>query len=132
MLSYYTMKVRDMIHECVELSKRSDFPTFRHGSIIVHKNKILSVGFNIHSERYLYMGTRYMASCHAEMMSLDHFSCKRSLLKDSTLVVIRTNRDNRVSNSKPCSVCMARIQASGIRKVIYSASPDTVGIIWLG
>lgn len=123
------MRIKDMIHECVELSNKSSFRHFRHGSVIVHKNKIVSWGFNLHSGRYLKYD-QYVASCHAEIMSLNTLA-HRGKMKDCTLVVVRTNRKNVLSNSKPCEMCMARIRASGIGKLIYSNSHDTLGIEWL-
>lgn len=55
---------------------------------------------------------------HAEIHAICKYSKKN--LKGMDILVIRTNKNLKLSNSRPCNDCINKMNFFGIRKVYYS------------
>ena len=125
------MKISEMVKKALEMSERSELRTFRHGCVLIKRNKIFSKGCNKYSQRYMNLKNRYTASCHAELDCIRN-CVDRRLLEGSILCVVRTNASGDVSDSKPCQICLSMIKNYKIKKIIFSTSlHNIVGIIRL-
>ena len=124
------MKLTKMMELALELASRSEMRTFRHGCILIHRNKISSLGYNKYSDKFLNLKERFTTTCHAEINCLQNCTDRRKI-HESVLFVVRTSALGCVSESKPCKICMSKIRSLGIKKVMYSISPNQIGIIRL-
>jgi len=91
---------------------------FRHGAVIVNKNKILSVGHNSYKTHPIMAKYTIFPHLHAEqsaIINLGLFNCA-----GTDLYVVRINRQNDFMMSKPCIVCKRLIDEITIRNVYYT------------
>lgn len=84
-----------------------------HYSFIVHKNKILGIGYN--KPTLPITGYPDFSMLHAEYDVLTKAKINSSI----KIVNIRINQDGDLRNSKPCPCCQAVMKAAGVRKVWY-------------
>lgn len=110
---------QNFIENAVSMAKKSNM-TQKHGCVIVHKNKIISLGFNqsvipckfsIHAEQAAIIKAKKILS--------------RTELKNCRLYVVRIGQDsmeNPLRYSKPCPNCSTCIHNAGIKTVYYSTS----------
>lgn len=113
-------KYMNYVEQAMEEAKKSPMAQ-KHGCVIVHKNKLVSAGYNKLVEPF---GSY---SVHAEVNAL--LKAKKILtkseLKQSKLFIVRIgtdNMDNPLKYSKPCKVCQELIDRLGIKIVFYSTS----------
>lgn len=94
-----------------------------HVSFLVKGGKILHIGWNKNKTHPLNLRHPYhdgTVGLHAEMDV-----CIKSGLEDLSnfdLVVIRIDREGKITNSKPCSGCQSVIKQFGIRETWFSNS----------
>ena len=120
------MKCRDhAIHLAIEEAMQSEHKT-RHGSVVYKQGKIIQSGRNQYCamQRLKHFKTNPIWSIHAEMNVIA--GLPKGITKGATIVIVKVNRDGRLSNSKPCSICTALIRRSGINKIIYTSGPDSI------
>lgn len=91
----------------------------RIGAVLVHRNKIVSVGRNYPLKTHPIL-RKYdkHKTLHAEidcMIGLD-----RSLSVGSTIYTYREDRNGNLKKSKPCLMCMSIMRELGIKKVFYT------------
>lgn len=85
------------------------------GAVIVHKNRIVSVGINQHKTH-----TRSPAkfrTLHAEIAAILN---ARQDIRGCDIYVYRENKNGQLAISKPCAVCRDMIEEVGIKNVYYS------------
>lgn len=107
---------------CLELAKQSTFRT-RHGSVVVHKGKIIGSGFNVNLTHPMVKVYNEHKTLHAEMVAIMRVKNKR-LLKDSAIYVARINPKGTAMLSKPCSTCMKLIRNTWKIKDIFYTDDD--------
>lgn len=89
--------------------------SYKHSSAIIHKNKVLSIGYNYHFNNI---------SIHAEIDACKNYmklyNCND--LKGVDIIVIRNNGDinSDIKMSKPCIHCYKFLSNKGVRKIYYS------------
>ena len=110
---------RNYIEYAVSVAKKSTMVQ-KHGCVIVHKNKVIAVGFN-----YAIIPSRF--SIHAEQDAINKAKKKlsRAELKNCKLYVVRIGQDsmeNPLKYSKPCPNCSISIHSAGIKSVYYSTN----------
>lgn len=91
----------------------------KHISIILHKNKIISIGANVHHTKPI--ATRYgysFGEYHSELDAIIKIK-NRSSYKKLTLINFRFNRLGEIRMSRPCIKCM-RWCRSYFDRIIYS------------
>jgi deoxycytidylate deaminase len=116
---------QNFIENAVSTAKKSNM-TQRHGCVIVHKNKIISFGFN-----QSFISCKF--SIHAEQAAIIKAKkiLPRSELKNCRLYVVRIGQDsmeNPLKYSKPCPDCSKCIYNAGIKTVYYTTEfvcPDS-------
>ena len=109
------MKQR-FIDVCRKLASHSDHYQHKISSIIIKRNRIISLGYN--SMKTNPNSPHEYKSTHAEWDAIRQLD--QEALEDSTIFVFRERRDGTFGNSKPCPACWRTIVGSGIRKVVYT------------
>lgn len=93
-----------------------------HVAFLVKKNKIVQIGINLAKSHPITKNYKYQdhqhTGVHAEL-NVCIKSGKEDLSKYK-LVVIRINRHNQTTNSKPCIGCQGVIKQFGVGQVWYS------------
>lgn len=118
----------DMAHHACYYS---DNHKTRLGCVVVYKNKVISVGWNMNKTNPLqkelntYRGfdsTSAYNSLHAEVHAL--LKCKNLDIdwRRVNLFVYRIKKDGTRGMAKPCEACQALIRNMGIREVYYSTA----------
>ncbi len=101
------------INRARELASKSVM-RFQHGCVIVKRGVLIAEGYN----RYVTNTKDW--GVHAEEAALQR--C-RSEASGSTLYVVRiSGKAGLLTESRPCARCTKRIEASGVKLVIYSGS----------
>ena len=109
----------------------SDNQKTRLGCVVIYKNKVISVGWNMNKtnplqqELNLYRGfdsTVAYNSLHAEVHAL--LKCKNLDIdwRRVNLFVYRIKKDGTRGIAKPCEACEALIRSMRIREVYYSTA----------
>lgn len=112
-----------------KLAISSSYPNFKVGAAIFFKKKIISTGLN-QGKSHPHVkerGPDYSLSVHAELHAI--FKAEKrnpNMLKGSTLVVYREDREGNIKSSRPCPMCMERIKAVGIKFIVYSTEQGMV------
>lgn len=138
-------KIRDVQQEkflkkCADLASKSAL-TQKHGCVIVHRNEIISCGYNFKIEnRSKYkegVATSYIHPVHFnDVSSTDHYACGFSVhaeistikkvknmdLSNCDMYVVRLGPYSNFKYSHPCKMCSEYIEKSRIKKVYYSVN----------
>lgn len=85
------------------------------GAVLVHRNKIVSRGYNV----VYSTGRKNMDSLHAEVAAIK--KADKNKHKGGTIIVGRRNRRGELALAKPCKYCEAYMKKMGIKKVWYSS-----------
>lgn len=99
-----------------KVSKKSTHRQFHLGSVIVKKNKVISIGFN--QAKTHPKSTHRYNQIHAELDAI--ISAERKELRNCDIYIYREQADGRLAISKPCSYCESAILKAGIRRVFYT------------
>lgn len=111
------VKFIEAIDLAIEQAKKSSGP-FKHGCVVMSGKNIISKGNNhVRSQ----IGT---PSIHAEMDALWKMDSGQYLNKKA--VVVRLSSAGKLSNSKPCSMCMGLLKQHGINTIAYSTSSGMI------
>jgi hypothetical protein len=97
-----------IIDNLKKLSIKSEMLHKHSAALIIPKEKKIIFGINSRT---------HFGSIHAEM---DVLFQKRKKYKDAYLVVIRTNSNGKLQNSKPCKACTINLKKYNIKKIFYS------------
>lgn len=126
-------KMHDIIETLKKKAMNSDLQ-YKHSACLVHKNKIISIGFN----KYINIGiskivnskatnlntktTDYKSSLHAEIDAILQRDTRT--IRGLDIIIIRVkelaNGNIILKNSRPCNSCIDKMRSYGIRKVYYS------------
>jgi deoxycytidylate deaminase len=99
----------------------------RHFSFIVHRNRILSVGWNDYWNSHpacQKLGYRFSA-IHSEFSAINRYRGEKKKLKKCVLINTRVNRFGEIGMSKPCEHCLELLSQINFRKVWYT-NPDGI------
>ena len=112
------VKLVEAIDMAIEQAKKAN-GTFKHGCVIMSGKNVISKGHN-HVRNQI--GT---LSIHAEMdclwkMDSDQYSNKKAV------IVRLSNAGTKLSNSRPCSICMGLLKQHGISTIAYSTASGTI------
>lgn len=94
----------------------------KHGAVVVKGGRVLGTGFNKDRNHPDFVSPEHIkthCSVHAETEAIRDAGWN---VKGSVLYVARVNRQGKDRNSKPCDRCMAIIEETQIKKVIYTRS----------
>jgi len=130
------MKRTNKINSYIKLARRmaanSDYPTFRHGAILVKGGNVLNVAWNKnHFNRF---GARFHkipnhATAHAELGTILGIDISKTA--GATVYVVRINNNGRLMLSKPCSMCAAALKHVGVKKIVFSENGGNLGVVVL-
>ena len=95
--------------------RHSTHPIFRMGSVLVQKNRIVSIGSNL--RRTHPKSPSKWKTIHAEFDAI--IGIDQEKLTGSTLYVARVTRTGRFASSRPCTDCMTLVREARIFSVCY-------------
>jgi len=112
------MKLNKAISEAKKIASQSNMK-FKMGAILFDNSKFVT-GFN--RKFSVTHPTRWKSfSIHAEEMAILRASRVNIDFSNSTLVVVRINKNNELKRSYPCEQCQNLIQKFGVRNTYFSA-----------
>lgn len=94
----------------------------KHFSFIVHRNNIISVGWNNSWKTHpiaKQCGYRF-GTMHSELAAIIKMRRKLNILPNCYLVNTRINSLNEIGLSKPCYHCTRWISTLGFKKILYT------------
>lgn len=94
----------------------------KHGAVIVKSGRVLGTGYNKDTNDPMIVSPEHIkthCSRHAEIEAIRDANWN---VRGAVLYVARVNRSGQDRNSKPCIRCEAVIEATQIKKVIYTES----------
>jgi deoxycytidylate deaminase len=101
-----------------KLSKRSNHNRFQLGCVIVDKNKIVGMGFNMIKTHPKSIHEFNML--HSEISALIGLS--EEVSKGCTAYIYREKKDGQPALAKPCSACFTALSLAGIKRICYSSN----------
>ena len=120
-------KIFKMFEKCACICNKSD-SLHKHGAIIAHGNKIISIGYNHGRNRLKSITNDHMCQVHAEMHSLHNLmrTHKKPTPKRYSMYIIRWS-NGQFCNSKPCTECIKFLLNSNfnITRIFYTTGEDT-------
>lgn len=90
-------------------------------SLVVHKNRVLSIGYNSRKTHTIMNGTR-MEMLHAECNAL--LRCHEAAVDGAEVIVARIKPSGKPGLAKPCEACEKIMRRFGIRRVFYTTNSD--------
>ena len=131
---YSDKKIRRYFKLAKNASSFSDYPKINIGAIIVYKNQIISVGYNICKSNPTQMrynmyrnmnGRNYDVRArnnflHAEMKCLIETKDVDIDWSKASIFVYREHCDGSKALSRPCPSCYQAIKERGIKNIYYS------------
>lgn len=110
-----------ILKKAIESAERSKMYPYRLGCVVFRGKRILSWGFNqirtsnAIPDRF----KKFIEALHAEQHAIMRVPNKE-LLNGASLLVIRINRNGKLTNARPCKNCMKTINYFKISNVYYS------------
>ncbi len=110
----------DKIIETCQKQVNQSTLNYKHGAVIVYRNKIVSSSHNF--QRSNQRSNQHGNSVHAEVAAIQKFMVRypKRFLEEASLVVVRMNKSGDLCNSKPCSACQRYIAKHRIPVTFYS------------
>lgn len=110
------MKANHFLKIARKASLNSDHHTHKLGAVVVKRNRVLGMGFNVmkthpespHDYKYI----------HAEFMAIHNI--EQDDLKGATIYIFRQHKNGCPANSKPCESCYNYLLKKGIKEIVYS------------
>ena len=116
-----------MFEKCACICHKSD-SLHKHGAIITHGNKIISIGHNHVRNKLTSITPCLMCQVHAEMYALHNLmrTHKKPTSKRYNMYIARFS-NKQFCNSKPCSDCIELLLNSdfNISRIFYTTGDDT-------
>ena len=110
-------KQRHYLDIAAKIATKSPVYTHKHGAIIVHKDIVISSGYNFYIKGN---------SMHAEIAAISKINKKyKGILNECDIYVVRigpNSLDNPLKYSRPCLDCESTITKYNIKNVYYSTS----------
>lgn len=115
----FTKKLNDQINFLKKLASKSAV-SHKHAACLINGNgKIITFGLNKYINSKI--NSKPIRICiHAEQDCLAN--CHFKFCKGMDLLVIRIGPTGGLLNSRPCNLCVTKLQEKQIRKVYYSDS----------
>lgn len=123
-----TIREKRMMELAAKQAAFSEFPTFRHGAVLVRGGAVLSLGVNknqFHSFAAKFKKVPKHATIHAELSCL--LAAGKESASGGTMYVVRINPQGEWRMSKPCQMCQAALKHVGVKKVIFSVDSNHIG-----
>lgn len=128
------MNIKKFFTLAKNASTFSDFENIKIGSVLVYKNKVVSVGYNIKkSHPYQKILNRYRNQngrefdvnkrnnyLHSEMNCLRNVERLNINFNKCYLFIYRENKDGSLDNCYPCKSCQMRLKELGINRIFYT------------
>ena len=108
-------RIAEIAAEQAELSKHH----YKHGAVIFRQGKVISKGYNETKRGFSGYRGYWEGSLHAEIAALVK---SRMDVSGCNILVYRRGRNN----SRPCALCMAAIQAAGLKTLFYTQDGEIV------
>lgn len=109
------MKQEHFLKLAREASKKSDHHSHKVGCVIVKRNRVIGIGWNL-------MKTHPKSpSCYKNIHAEFHATLNaNSKVKGATVYVFRQQKNGIPAISRPCRYCWDFLLAHGAKQVVYS------------
>ncbi len=110
-----------VLKKAIENAEKSKVYPYRLGCVVFKGKRILSCGynqirtFNAIPDKY----KKYIEALHAEQHAIMKVQNKE-LLNGASILVIRINRNGKLTNAKPCENCMKTILHYHLSNIYFS------------
>jgi tRNA(Arg) A34 adenosine deaminase TadA len=111
-----------VINRATKEAKRSSFKQ-PLGAVVVKGGRVVGIGHNDIRFSQRNTSTRYIQSMHAEVAAL--LAAGKNASR-SIIFVSRITKDGQLAMAKPCSFCMKFMKELNVKRVVYSAGPNTL------
>lgn len=109
----------ELFKQARETSYNSDHYEFKVGAAIFKQGKLLSHACNTSKSHPKMIRFGNYVTSHAEFNAVSKIKNK-DILKGTTIVVYREDKNGEIAMSKPCEMCGPMLKSYGIKKVIYT------------
>lgn len=111
--------ISSAIRSAIRNIKKAKHSRHHIAAVIIKSNNIISIGWNSNH-------------IHAEESAINRAWRSAAKIVGATIIVIRVRKDGTYGLAYPCSSCMGKIIATGIKKIIYSDNSSTFQTIKIG
>ena len=121
------------IFKALDIAQQMKNGGFNVCAIIVHKNRIISIGTNSYEKTHTKMKTinsPLKIYLHAEIDALNKFQHiltynairdkRDKIIRKSIMYIVCVSRGGKTKNARPCFICMKNIKAFGIKTLVYT------------
>lgn len=106
------------IFHAIQQARKSNM-RFKHGCVVVYNKKIISCGYNYHTQDYIDKVRRSSRiTVHAEISACS--KVPKHILSKCVIYVVRVRCDGSTANSKPCQNCKNYLIRHNVNRVYYS------------
>lgn len=109
-----------------------------HVTAAFNKSRMVALGYNTYNHEHLRHifgeakacksnSKYYKSGRHSEMVVLKRLKFES---RQITFINVRIDNNNNVAMSKPCVNCMRVLNEFGFKKIYYTVSPNSYGIIF--
>lgn len=113
------MILPELFRQAKEISYNSDHYEFKIGAAIFKQGKLISHASNSQKSHPKMIRYGNYVTSHAEFNAISKIKNK-DILKGTTIVVYREDKNGDIAMSKPCEMCEPMLKALGVKKVIYT------------
>lgn len=126
---YSDSRIKKYFSKAKNASMLSDFNRQHLGCVFIHKNKVISVGYNTSKENPMqkhynwyrgYNPEETLNSLHAEMKCLVETRGLDVDWKNVSVFVYRQKKNGEIALAKPCKACRKAMIDRGIREFYYT------------
>ena len=135
-------KINKYLKKAKNAASFSDFHKQKIGSVIIYKNKVLSVGWNSQKESTLqkkynqytkrFDVDAYPNKIHAEMDALQKLRKKKDIEFSKCHIFIYRSSNNILRMARPCKACEKALRDLGIVHIHYTGNNSLVEEKYIG
>ena len=111
----------------VQNARHSNFERYTLGSVLVHKNKIISDGWNMDKTHPILLLTGQRA-LHAEICAVVRCSATNNF-EGMHMYVARVTKTGTIAKARPCTECRRYLKKLGLAHVHYTIDPTNIGTL---
>lgn len=112
------MVTNGIMKRCIKEIEKSKNPNYKFGAVIFKNGRIISSGHNeFRSSSIPTKYKKFSDSLHAEQSAL--LGVDWTILKNSSILVMKTNKSGNFSISFPCKYCYNSLVYVGIKWLFY-------------
>lgn len=113
------MLTSGIVKRCLKEIEKSNNPNYKFGAVIFKNGRIINSGHNqFRSSSIPRKYKKFEDSLHAEQAAI--LGIDWGILKNASILVMKTNRSGNFSISFPCSYCYNSLKYVGVKWIFYT------------